>query len=199
MKRTIIIMMVAVAMFALLASAVCAQDTGDGFSKTITKFIASGTVSGFESVALDSGLTYNFWYEGAATLGLTAKAGTANLTGNSTTEAPTTNIWRYYYQKMDDTWVMFDSIVAPLSCTSTNAQYSAASDDVRISSNPLTLTNIQAIGIGYNITLSKTGLGIGVGSGTGTLTAIAVPEPGSLIALCGGLFGLAGFAVRRRI
>jgi len=197
MKRTIIIIMAAMAMFALLASAAYAQDTGTAFSKTIKAFMTSGTDSGFEQAALDSSLTYNFWYEGAATLSLGAKAGTANITGNSTVEAPTTNIWRYYYQKMDNSWVMFDSLVAPLSCTSTNSDSSANSNDVIQNSNPLTLTNIKAIGIGYDITVSKTGLGIGIGSGSGTLTANAVPEPGTILAAL-SILAPAGMLFRRR-
>lgn len=192
----------------MMAVSAFAQTQGAGFFVGVFDKDLSASGTGFYArYDLDSNATYSFTYEGSATVGLSGVIGTAALTGTTKgvpSSAPSvavesTNIWRYYYQTKDSNWHLLDTLVGPISCTTTNKYESAANSGHAVrNDNPFTISGVTAIGIGYDVLLSKSSVG-GWGTGTGgaTMTATAVPEPGTIFAAM-SILAPVGFVFRRK-
>ena len=177
MKRTIVIVMVLLAM-ASSGTYAAGKAMGFSFDNLQTSMAAGSTTLGLESIQ-----SWLVEYTGSASVSATDT--TATLTGNFGG-----NIWQYSYSSDGTTWITFDRLVSSIFMP---AYTIGGSGTVH---GPNVVITARYFRLAYDVTLATyTNAAV---SGTASITATAVPEPGSLVALCGGLFGLAGFAVRRR-
>lgn len=207
MRRVVFAFTVVVMFVSLFAAIAYADDGGTGFILQIKKDKFYDADSDFDFLALNPSLSYQVWYDGTASLSYGGTNGaTATLTGVNDPDSAdsrgvtTTNIWRYYYSTLSNVntdefdssqWIMFDSLVGPLSCPA-NSQ----NNSQRLTGNT-TISGAKYIAIAYDIELTKTASGTAIAGGTGTMTVNAVPEPGTI---CAALSVLApvGFVFRRK-